>query len=183
MLFLPALQLSWSLLSFLVSRSIILSYYIVSFHSCMSWCPLALPVCLILCIFLSSMYIFGGFSGLLLNDVLAYTPPSCQAFSDPALCAAAGPGVRCHWVKSRCVPWEPKPAAHIFPAPLCPSRPGTLHRDPVCWPIPFHLSRCSFCFFLNIFIVTSTYFPSRIEHNLTQVLLPKGFIFHEDSNY
>uniref|UniRef100_A0A669BQL6 Attractin like 1 n=1 Tax=Oreochromis niloticus TaxID=8128 RepID=A0A669BQL6_ORENI len=65
-----------------------------------------------------SMYIFGGFSGMLLNDVLAYTPPSCQAFSSPALCAAAGPGVRCHWVKSRCVPWKPKPPDHLFPAPF-----------------------------------------------------------------
>ncbi|XP_035760661.1 attractin-like protein 1 [Neolamprologus brichardi] len=72
-----------------------------------------------------SMYIFGGFSGMLLNDVLAYTPPSCQAFSSPGLCAAAEPGVRCHWVKSRCVPWKPKPLDHIFPAPFCPARPGS----------------------------------------------------------
>lgn len=70
------------------------------------------------------MYIFGGFSGLLLNDVLTYTPPSCLAFSNPDLCAAAGPGIRCHWVKSRCVPWEPKPPEHTFPAPFCPARPG-----------------------------------------------------------
>uniref|UniRef100_A0A3B5BCR4 Attractin-like protein 1 n=1 Tax=Stegastes partitus TaxID=144197 RepID=A0A3B5BCR4_9TELE len=55
-----------------------------------------------------SMYIFGGFSGLLLNDVLAYTPPSCRAFSSPTLCAAAGPGLRCHWVRTGCVPWEPR---------------------------------------------------------------------------
>uniref|UniRef100_A0A7N6BX10 Attractin-like 1a n=1 Tax=Anabas testudineus TaxID=64144 RepID=A0A7N6BX10_ANATE len=65
-----------------------------------------------------SMYIFGGFSGLLLNDVLAYTPPSCQAFSNPARCAAAGPGVRCHWVKSRCVPWELKSPEHSLPPPF-----------------------------------------------------------------
>ena len=72
------------------------------------------------------MYVFGGFSGLLLNDVLAYTPPSCPAFSNPALCAAAaGPGLRCHWVKSGCVPWEPKPPKHISLAPFCPTRPGT----------------------------------------------------------
>uniref|UniRef100_A0A3Q4H2V4 Attractin-like 1a n=1 Tax=Neolamprologus brichardi TaxID=32507 RepID=A0A3Q4H2V4_NEOBR len=78
-----------------------------------------------------SMYIFGGFSGMLLNDVLAYTPPSCQAFSSPGLCAAAEPGVRCHWVKSRCVPWKPKPLDHIFPAPFCPARPGMLCRASV----------------------------------------------------
>uniref|UniRef100_A0A674MTV0 Attractin like 1 n=1 Tax=Takifugu rubripes TaxID=31033 RepID=A0A674MTV0_TAKRU len=50
-----------------------------------------------------SMYIYGGFSGPLLNDVLAYTPPSCPAFSNPIACAAAGPGVRCHWVNGRCL--------------------------------------------------------------------------------
>uniref|UniRef100_A0A3Q0RF30 Attractin-like 1a n=1 Tax=Amphilophus citrinellus TaxID=61819 RepID=A0A3Q0RF30_AMPCI len=83
-----------------------------------------------------SMYIFGGFSGLLLNDVLAYSPPSCQAFSSPAPCAAAGPGVRCHWVKSRCVPWKPKPPDHSFPAPFCPAR-----TDEQC----FRFSDCASC--------------------------------------
>uniref|UniRef100_A0A7N9AWV3 Attractin-like 1a n=1 Tax=Mastacembelus armatus TaxID=205130 RepID=A0A7N9AWV3_9TELE len=85
-----------------------------------------------------SMYIFGGFSGLLLNDVLAYTPPSCQAFSNPALCAAAGPGLRCHWAKGRCVPWELKPD-HILPAPFCPARPAST--DERC----FRFSDCASC--------------------------------------
>uniref|UniRef100_M3ZEU0 Attractin like 1 n=1 Tax=Xiphophorus maculatus TaxID=8083 RepID=M3ZEU0_XIPMA len=70
-----------------------------------------------------SMYVFGGFSGLLLNDVLAYNPPSCQAFSSPTLCSAAGPGVRCLWVKSRCLPWESKQHDHIVLASFCPARP------------------------------------------------------------
>uniref|UniRef100_A0AAQ4Q4F3 Attractin like 1 n=1 Tax=Gasterosteus aculeatus aculeatus TaxID=481459 RepID=A0AAQ4Q4F3_GASAC len=70
-----------------------------------------------------SVFIFGGFSGLLLNDVLAYTPPSCRAFSNPASCGAAGPGLRCQWAESRCVPWEPKAAEHSVPAPFCPPRP------------------------------------------------------------
>uniref|UniRef100_A0A8C7Z578 Attractin-like 1a n=1 Tax=Oryzias sinensis TaxID=183150 RepID=A0A8C7Z578_9TELE len=55
-----------------------------------------------------SMYIFGGFSGVLLKDVLAYTPPSCRAFISPAACFVARPGIRCLWVNSRCVPWESK---------------------------------------------------------------------------
>lgn len=80
-----------------------------------------------LCISFSSMYVFGGFSGLLLNDVLAYTPPSCQAFFNSVQCAAAGPGLRCQWVRSRCVSWEPKPPEDVSPAPFCPPRPGTLH--------------------------------------------------------
>lgn len=83
-----------------------------------------------LCVFLSTMYIFGGFSGLLLNDVLAYTPPSCQAFSNPALCATAGPGLRCHWGKNKCVPWEAKPPDQMLPAPFCPARPGASHWAP-----------------------------------------------------
>lgn len=92
------------------------------FHSSRGFCALNL-----LCMFFSTMYIFGGFSGLLLNDVLAYTPPSCLAFSNSASCAAAGPGLRCHWAKSRCVPWEPRPPGNIFPTPLCPLRPGMLN--------------------------------------------------------
>ncbi|XP_062285983.1 attractin-like protein 1 [Scomber scombrus] len=86
-----------------------------------------------------SMYIFGGFSGLLLNDVLAYTPPSCKAFSDPDLCAASGPGLRCHWVKSGCVPWQPKPPNQTSPAPLCPPRPDST--DEQC----FRFSDCASC--------------------------------------
>ncbi|XP_056903004.1 attractin-like protein 1 isoform X3 [Takifugu flavidus] len=66
-----------------------------------------------------SMYIYGGFSGPLLNDVLAYTPPSCPAFSNPIACAAAGPGVRCHWVNGRCLAWEPRSSEQVVPAAFC----------------------------------------------------------------
>lgn len=79
-------------------------------------------------ILLSSMYIYGGFSGPLLNDVLAYTPPSCLAFSNPVACAAAGPGVRCHWVSGRCLPWEPKSPERIIPAAFCIKPTGTSSR-------------------------------------------------------
>uniref|UniRef100_A0A665W1W8 Attractin-like 1b n=1 Tax=Echeneis naucrates TaxID=173247 RepID=A0A665W1W8_ECHNA len=57
-----------------------------------------------------SMYVFGGFSGVLLNDVLVYRPPSCQAFLAEEVCMKAGPGVRCVWSRGRCVPWEPRTA-------------------------------------------------------------------------
>lgn len=80
-------------------------------------------------IFLSSMYIYGGFSGPLLNDVLAYTPPSCLAFSNPVACAAAGPGVRCHWVGSRCLSWEPKSLEQMVPSAFCIKPTGILSRS------------------------------------------------------
>ncbi|CAL8254265.1 unnamed protein product [Lota lota] len=86
-----------------------------------------------------SMFIFGGFSGLLLNDVLAYTPPSCPAWADPDACADAGPGVRCHWVKGQCSPWEPHLAADTVPSPFCPLRPEST--DEQC----FRFSDCASC--------------------------------------
>uniref|UniRef100_A0A8C7Z303 Attractin-like 1a n=1 Tax=Oryzias sinensis TaxID=183150 RepID=A0A8C7Z303_9TELE len=83
-----------------------------------------------------SMYIFGGFSGVLLKDVLAYTPPSCRAFISPAACFVARPGIRCLWVNSRCVPWESKQPLQSVPAPYCPARP-----DEEC----FRFSDCASC--------------------------------------
>ncbi|XP_078787636.1 attractin-like protein 1 isoform X3 [Oryzias latipes] len=86
-----------------------------------------------------SMYIFGGFSGVLLNDVLAYTPPSCRAFISPAACFVARPGIRCLWVNSRCVPWESKEPLQSVPAPYCPARPDS--SDEEC----FRFSDCASC--------------------------------------
>lgn len=76
----------------------------------------------------SSMYVFGGFSGVLLNDVLVYRPPSCQAFLAEEGCVNAGPGVRCVWSRGRCFPWEPSMAnGSLAPAPFCPPKPGENH--------------------------------------------------------
>ncbi|XP_015239606.1 PREDICTED: attractin-like protein 1 isoform X2 [Cyprinodon variegatus] len=86
-----------------------------------------------------SMYVFGGFSGLLLNDVLSYTPPSCRAYSSPSACLAAGPGVRCLWVESRCLPWESKQHDPIVPAPFCPAPPEST--DEQC----IRFSDCASC--------------------------------------
>uniref|UniRef100_A0A8C7KZP5 Attractin like 1 n=1 Tax=Oncorhynchus kisutch TaxID=8019 RepID=A0A8C7KZP5_ONCKI len=65
-----------------------------------------------------SMYVFGGFSGVLLNDVLVYTPPSCQAFSEEQRCANASPGIRCVWLRDHCVPWDTSHANGSVPAPF-----------------------------------------------------------------
>lgn len=71
---------------------------------------------------LSSMYVFGGFSGVILNDVLAYKPASCEAFLEVDLCQSAGPGVRCVWIEERCVPWDSSHANDSVPASFCPAR-------------------------------------------------------------
>uniref|UniRef100_A0A672M8C1 Attractin like 1 n=1 Tax=Sinocyclocheilus grahami TaxID=75366 RepID=A0A672M8C1_SINGR len=62
-----------------------------------------------------SMYVFGGFSSVLLNDVLIYRPPSCEAFLGQERCEAAGPGVRCIWKGGCCMSWEP----NFFALHLC----------------------------------------------------------------
>uniref|UniRef100_A0A8C7LEQ8 Attractin like 1 n=1 Tax=Oncorhynchus kisutch TaxID=8019 RepID=A0A8C7LEQ8_ONCKI len=66
-----------------------------------------------------SMYVFGGFSGVLLNDVLVYTPPSCQAFSEEQRCANASPGIRCVWLRDHCVPWDTSHANGSVAAERC----------------------------------------------------------------
>lgn len=70
-----------------------------------------------------SMYVFGGFSSVLLNDVLIYRPPSCEAFVGKERCEAAGPGVRCVWRQNRCLSWEPSFPTST-PAYFCPAKPG-----------------------------------------------------------
>uniref|UniRef100_H2LJV7 Attractin like 1 n=1 Tax=Oryzias latipes TaxID=8090 RepID=H2LJV7_ORYLA len=83
-----------------------------------------------------SMYVFGGFSGVLLNDVLVYRPLSCQAFSAEEGCLKAGPGVSCVWSRGHCVPWEP---SSLEPLPFCPPKPASV--DEWC----FRFSDCSSC--------------------------------------
>uniref|UniRef100_A0A672MCW2 Attractin like 1 n=1 Tax=Sinocyclocheilus grahami TaxID=75366 RepID=A0A672MCW2_SINGR len=66
-----------------------------------------------------SMYVFGGFSSVLLNDVLIYRPPSCEAFLGQERCEAAGPGVRCIWKGGCCMSWEPSFTNNFFALHLC----------------------------------------------------------------
>lgn len=82
------------------------------------------------------MYVFGGFSGVLLNDVLVYRPPSCQAFLAEEGCVKAGPGVRCIWSRSRCLPWEPSMAnGSLSPATFCPPKAGEKNNQAILWGI------------------------------------------------
>uniref|UniRef100_A0A671KDT4 Attractin-like protein 1 n=1 Tax=Sinocyclocheilus anshuiensis TaxID=1608454 RepID=A0A671KDT4_9TELE len=75
-----------------------------------------------------SMYVFGGFSSVLLNDVLIYRPPSCEAFLGQERCEAAGPGVRCIWKGGFCMSWEPSFTNSATPAPFCPAKAGRGHK-------------------------------------------------------
>uniref|UniRef100_A0A8C6NVB4 Attractin-like 1b n=1 Tax=Nothobranchius furzeri TaxID=105023 RepID=A0A8C6NVB4_NOTFU len=87
-----------------------------------------------------SMYVFGGFSSVLLNDVLVYRPPSCQAFLTEEGCVKAGPGVRCIWSRGRCLPWEPSTTnGSLAPASFCPSKAVTM--DEWC----YRFSDCGSC--------------------------------------
>ncbi|KAI2658388.1 Attractin-like protein 1 [Labeo rohita] len=86
-----------------------------------------------------SMYVFGGFSSVLLNDVLIYRPPSCEAFLGQERCEAAGPGVRCVWKGGRCMSWEPGFTNSATPAPFCPAKAATV--DERC----YRFSDCTSC--------------------------------------
>ncbi|XP_012670081.1 attractin-like protein 1 isoform X1 [Clupea harengus] len=86
-----------------------------------------------------SMYVFGGFSSVLLNDVLVYRPPNCEAFPDEKRCVNAGPGVRCVWSRNRCVFWEPGPVNGTLPASFCPLKPAPI--DERC----YRFSDCASC--------------------------------------
>ncbi|KAF3853626.1 hypothetical protein F7725_014314 [Dissostichus mawsoni] len=79
-----------------------------------------------------SMFVFGGFSGMLLNDLpgLLGRGGVCQA----------GPGVRCIWSRGRCFPWESSMAnGSIIPAPFCPLKAVTV--DERC----YRFSDCASC--------------------------------------
>ncbi|XP_016107690.1 attractin-like protein 1 [Sinocyclocheilus grahami] len=86
-----------------------------------------------------SMYVFGGFSSVLLNDVLIYRPPSCEAFLGQERCEAAGPGVRCIWKGGCCMSWEPSFTNSATPAPFCPAKAATV--DERC----YRFSDCTSC--------------------------------------
>ncbi|XP_054290142.1 attractin-like protein 1 [Macrosteles quadrilineatus] len=88
--------------------------------TCDSWSTLAVPAELradlarfgqSAAVFENSLYIYGGFDGQMLNDMLRYTPGVCSALTNPAQCVKATVGVKCVWHKehSRCVPLSSVP--------------------------------------------------------------------------
>lgn len=57
-------------------------------------------------VFEEALYIYGGFNGQLLNDLLRYQPGNCNTFTKQEKCTNARPGVKCIWdvQKMRCIP-------------------------------------------------------------------------------
>lgn len=80
------------------------------------------------------MYIFGGFSSVLLNDILVYKPPNCKAFRSEELCKNAGPGIKCIWNKSYCESWESGNTNNILRA-KCPPKTGKCCSFPFLSPV------------------------------------------------
>lgn len=48
-------------------------------------------------VFDGSLYIYGGFNGQLLNDMLRFTPGHCEIYTKEEKCTNARPGVKCVW--------------------------------------------------------------------------------------
>jgi hypothetical protein len=48
-------------------------------------------------IFEKSLYIYGGFDGQMLTDMLKYTPGNCSALKKAESCLYTRPGVKCIW--------------------------------------------------------------------------------------
>lgn len=63
-----------------------------------------------------SLYLYGGFDGQMLSDLLKYTPGSCDFLTSPNLCLSTRPGLKCVWNQtiSRCIPVHEVPKSVVF---------------------------------------------------------------------
>lgn len=67
-------------------------------------------------LFDGSMYIYGGFDGQMLSDMLKYTPGTCHQFQKASECLSNRPGLKCIWdlSQTRCIDVAHIPKEHIF---------------------------------------------------------------------
>lgn len=56
--------------------------------------------------FEGSLYIYGGFNGQMMNDILKFTPGSCFALISQSSCLNMKPGLKCIWdrIQGKCLP-------------------------------------------------------------------------------
>ncbi|XP_050304238.1 attractin [Anthonomus grandis grandis] len=82
--------------------------------------------------FEGSLYIYGGFDGQMLNDMLKFTPGDCQYFNSSNSCLSARPGVKCVWDdKMRCLPVMRVPKEVLREDSLlvkCPGKRSTIQQ-------------------------------------------------------
>ncbi|KAI5713792.1 hypothetical protein M8J76_005469 [Diaphorina citri] len=48
-------------------------------------------------VFDGKLYIYGGFNGHMMNDLIQYTPGSCNSFKSMTSCLSVRPGIKCIW--------------------------------------------------------------------------------------
>ncbi|XP_017778729.1 PREDICTED: attractin-like protein 1 [Nicrophorus vespilloides] len=69
-------------------------------------------------IFEGSLYIYGGFDGQMLSDILKYTPGTCDPLSAQNVCLNTRPGVKCVWdhKNGRCINIKDVPRTQLSSA-------------------------------------------------------------------
>ncbi|OUC50000.1 plexin repeat-containing domain protein [Trichinella nativa] len=94
---------------------VILSSYSKDTSKCGTWSKMKMPTYLSATLsryghralmYKESMYLFGGFTGTLMTDVLQFTPGSCSYNRAKDECLNSQQGVKCFWYKSRCMTSE-----------------------------------------------------------------------------
>lgn len=57
-------------------------------------------------VFEGSLYIYGGFNGQMMNDILKFTPGNCYALTSQSACLNMKPGLKCIWDRNqgKCLP-------------------------------------------------------------------------------